>query len=178
MRRGYPKVLSDNAFVSTDAVPYLEYKLDRCFVKSWSTSGDACDRPTESLAVDPSDPSAEVDGLQPQLTTEPTAPGSTITFKVDGADVGSSAGMYIGMPIYGNPNIPDGGHDADDGLLLPAVQDDGLLLPAVQTDDGGATIPDGTSNTVMVGEVVHTNDVAIYNCFEVVNTTSLDGFWL
>lgn len=31
-------------------VPYLKYKLDRCFVKSWSTSGDADDRPTEEVA--------------------------------------------------------------------------------------------------------------------------------
>jgi type VI secretion system secreted protein Hcp len=29
---------------------YLRYKLDRCFVKSWSTSGDADDRPTEDVA--------------------------------------------------------------------------------------------------------------------------------
>jgi type VI protein secretion system component Hcp len=29
---------------------YLQYKLDRCFVKSWSTSGDADDRPTEEVA--------------------------------------------------------------------------------------------------------------------------------
>ncbi len=29
---------------------YLIYKLDRCFVKSWSTSGDADDRPTEEVA--------------------------------------------------------------------------------------------------------------------------------
>jgi type VI protein secretion system component Hcp len=29
---------------------YLKYKLDRCFVKSWSTSGDADDRPTEEVA--------------------------------------------------------------------------------------------------------------------------------
>ena len=28
----------------------LKYKLDRCFVKSWSTSGDADDRPTEEVA--------------------------------------------------------------------------------------------------------------------------------
>jgi type VI secretion system secreted protein Hcp len=31
-------------------VTYLRYKLDRCFVKSWSTSGDADDRPTEEVA--------------------------------------------------------------------------------------------------------------------------------
>jgi RHS repeat-associated protein len=29
---------------------YLKYKLDRCFIKSWSTSGDADDRPTEEVA--------------------------------------------------------------------------------------------------------------------------------
>jgi type VI protein secretion system component Hcp len=29
---------------------YLQYALDRCFVKSWSTSGDADDRPTEEVA--------------------------------------------------------------------------------------------------------------------------------
>ena len=29
---------------------YLHYKLDRAFVKSWSTSGDADDRPTEEVA--------------------------------------------------------------------------------------------------------------------------------
>lgn len=31
-------------------VAYMKYKLDRCFVKSWSTSGDADDRPTEEVA--------------------------------------------------------------------------------------------------------------------------------
>ncbi len=36
----------------TDGKPmcYLRYKLDRCFIKSWSTSGDADDRPTEEVA--------------------------------------------------------------------------------------------------------------------------------
>jgi type VI secretion system secreted protein Hcp len=29
---------------------YLRYKLDRCWIKSWSTSGDADDRPTEEVA--------------------------------------------------------------------------------------------------------------------------------
>jgi type VI protein secretion system component Hcp len=29
---------------------YLKYKLGRCFVKSWLTSGDADDRPTEEVA--------------------------------------------------------------------------------------------------------------------------------
>jgi len=30
---------------------YLRYKLDRCFIKSWSTSGDADDRPVEEVAI-------------------------------------------------------------------------------------------------------------------------------
>jgi len=29
---------------------YLQFKLNRCMVKSWSTSGDADDRPTEEVA--------------------------------------------------------------------------------------------------------------------------------
>lgn len=37
---------------SEEGVPvcYLWYQLDRCFVKSWSISGDADDRPTEEVA--------------------------------------------------------------------------------------------------------------------------------
>ncbi|MDH3313934.1 MAG: type VI secretion system tube protein Hcp [Nitrosopumilus sp.] len=34
---------------SGEATTYLKYKLDRVFVKSWSTSGDADDRPTEEV---------------------------------------------------------------------------------------------------------------------------------
>lgn len=33
-----------------ETTAYLKYKLDRCFVKSWSTSGDADDQPTEEVA--------------------------------------------------------------------------------------------------------------------------------
>ena len=33
-----------------EPVTYLKYKLDRVFIKSWSTSGDADDRPTEEVA--------------------------------------------------------------------------------------------------------------------------------
>ena len=35
---------------SGEPVAYLKYKLDRVFIKSWSTSGDADDRPTEEVA--------------------------------------------------------------------------------------------------------------------------------
>lgn len=40
--------VTDNPDGPTDC--YLRYKLERCFVKSWSTSGDADDRPTEEVA--------------------------------------------------------------------------------------------------------------------------------
>ena len=40
--------VTDNPDEPTEC--YLRYKLDRCFVKSWSTSGDADDRPTEEVA--------------------------------------------------------------------------------------------------------------------------------
>ena len=33
-----------------EATTYLKYKLDRVFVKSWSTSGDADDRPIEKVS--------------------------------------------------------------------------------------------------------------------------------
>ncbi len=36
---------TDEALAETTPICYLRYKLDRCFVKSWSTSGDADDRP-------------------------------------------------------------------------------------------------------------------------------------
>jgi len=40
--------VTDNPKEPTDC--YLEYKLQRVFIKSWSTSGDADDRPTEEVA--------------------------------------------------------------------------------------------------------------------------------
>ena len=40
--------VTDNPAEPTDC--YLRYKLERCFVKSWSISGDADDRPTEEVA--------------------------------------------------------------------------------------------------------------------------------
>ena len=85
-----------------------------------------------------------------QLTTEPTAPepgapgGHVKVFmSVDNE-------TYSMLHLASDVNIT--GDDADDGLLLPAVQDDGLFLPAVRIDDGEATIPDGTSNTVFFSE--------------------------
>ena len=36
---------------TADPVCYLKYKLDRAFIKSWSISGDADDRPTEEVTL-------------------------------------------------------------------------------------------------------------------------------
>lgn len=39
-----------DAAMEQQPICYLKYKLERCFVKSWSISGDADDRPTEDAA--------------------------------------------------------------------------------------------------------------------------------
>ena len=48
----FPELLIASVETDSEGKPlcYLKYKLDRCFVKSWSTSGDADDRPTEEVA--------------------------------------------------------------------------------------------------------------------------------
>lgn len=46
--RNAPEALNDDDL--NEAAGGLKYKLDRAFVKSWSTSGDADDRPTEEVA--------------------------------------------------------------------------------------------------------------------------------
>lgn len=43
-----PITKDDNSQVN---VVYLAYKLDNVFIKSWSTSGDGDDRPTEDVAI-------------------------------------------------------------------------------------------------------------------------------
>ena len=42
--------VADEVSRSGEPVCYLKYKLERAFIKSWSTSGDADDRPTEEVA--------------------------------------------------------------------------------------------------------------------------------
>lgn len=46
----FVEVAGQKKGTSAGARVYLAYKLSRCFVKSWSTSGDADDRPTEEVA--------------------------------------------------------------------------------------------------------------------------------
>ena len=47
-----PEIIIGTTETNAEGKPicYLKYKLDRCFIKSWSTSGDADDRPTEEVA--------------------------------------------------------------------------------------------------------------------------------
>ena len=42
--------LSDTVDGSDTPICYAHYVMERCYVKSWSTSGDADDRPTEEVA--------------------------------------------------------------------------------------------------------------------------------
>ncbi|MDX1460138.1 MAG: type VI secretion system tube protein Hcp [Xanthomonadales bacterium] len=41
---------SETQAADSRPICYLKYKLDRCYVRSWSISGDADDRPTEEVA--------------------------------------------------------------------------------------------------------------------------------
>lgn len=44
------KKIPSMTLTTTENGKTVEYKLERCFIKSWSTSGDADDRPTEEVA--------------------------------------------------------------------------------------------------------------------------------
>ena len=46
----FVEIVGEAKGVATGVRVYLTYKLSRCMVKSWSTSGDADDRPTEEVA--------------------------------------------------------------------------------------------------------------------------------
>ena len=46
----FVEIAGEKKGLDTGVRVYLAYKLSRCFVKSWSTSGDADDRPTEEVA--------------------------------------------------------------------------------------------------------------------------------
>ena len=47
---GYDGSAPPLSLASEEAFAELGYKLDRCFVKSWTISGDADDAPTEEVA--------------------------------------------------------------------------------------------------------------------------------
>lgn len=45
------EVLTDDDLEAVAGGTYLKYELKNVFVKSWSTSGDADDRPTEEVSL-------------------------------------------------------------------------------------------------------------------------------
>ena len=45
------EVLTDDALEAAAGGTYYKYELKNVFVKSWSTSGDADDRPTEEVSL-------------------------------------------------------------------------------------------------------------------------------
>jgi len=71
--------IADSQQADQEPVCYLKYKLERAFIKSWSTSGDADDRPTEETQ-------------QMDLATPPEATAAVFA-KYDGVD-GESASGY------------------------------------------------------------------------------------
>src|SRR5262245_8186355 len=88
----------------TDPVA-LQYKLDRCFVKSWSTSGDA-------------------DGsVQPQLTSERTAPEPYMEYKLKEAFI---SGVIL--------------NDGDDKPSTPSVSE----IVVTKVNDASTPLFDGT----------------------------------
>jgi type VI secretion system secreted protein Hcp len=46
----FVEIVGEAKGTATGVRVYLAYKLERCMVKTWSTSGDADDRPTEEVA--------------------------------------------------------------------------------------------------------------------------------
>jgi len=70
--------IEENAAGEATPVCYLKYKLERCFIKSWSVSGDADERPTEELRItfenlevvapDPETPDGPVATLSARVT--------------------------------------------------------------------------------------------------------------
>jgi hypothetical protein len=114
----------DKAFVSTDAGPDTPVTLERCFVKSWSTSGDADDRPTESLAVDPNNPNGDL------------TPGPDDDV-VDLPAVQTDDGLLL-------PAVQD------DGLLLPAVPTGGVSVASGDVNGDTDALGDPVTFTLTV----------------------------
>lgn len=131
-----------------NAAPNLEYKLERAFVKSWSTSGDADDRPTEEVAFYYNKIAF---GYESAVAGE-FAMGVEREMKESG-EKGGTADMNIGVgelqectiskSMERQANIDAALRQIDDDKSTPASNADaffirdasakmGLLLPAVQ----------------------------------------------
>ena len=123
-------------------------QLERCFVKSWSTSGDAGGtndsfnftdyKPTESVKADDNFSIIDDGRTFDDLAVDPTNPNVDLRpMETPGPD------DNVGLPAVQTADT-GGGVRSDEGpeedvafyygKMLPAVHDDGLLLPAVQDD--------------------------------------------
>src|SRR5262245_26819091 len=134
-------------------------ELERCFVKSWSTSGDADGandsfifadyKPTESLAVDPTNPNVD---LRPMETPGPDDNVGLPAVQMDDgllvspsniSGVSVACGDVDGVAVDPtNPNVdlrPMETPGPDDNVVLSAVQMvDGLLVPP--SNIGGVSV--------------------------------------
>ena len=152
-------------------MPYMSWTLENCKISQYQSSADRFDFQPQ-LTTEPTAPEAGGKGYvltsiqhsatDTSLLDQPNTEASSRLFVGNltmnseaslGDPITFTATVRVNPPAYDDPQLI--AVHTRTGLLLPAVQDDGLLLPAVQ-DDGEASIKDGTSNTVMIGEVVPT----------------------
>jgi len=103
-------------------------QLEPCFVKSWSTSGDADSRPTERLAVDPTNPNVD---FAPMDTPGADDKVSLSTMQADDGQVGEPVTFTF--------------------TVSPTSSDDAYVLTAIQhAGQPEACIP-GTGDEVLIG---------------------------
>lgn len=106
----------------SDPIPYLQYKLDRVFIKSWSTSGDADDRPAPGGGVETTD-----------SWDQPTYFVHFTLFNPDGTPVRDDPHFSPLLFAYQGDSTPtDDCVDIGEGVCLIA----GLLLPAFGDEPG------------------------------------------
>ena len=116
--------VADIAIIAeTDDGTYLEYKLDPVFIKSWSISGDADDRPTEEVAF-----------YYNKIALSYTA---TDDGKVQATDLvltNEAEGILIGLLRPAEQDSREAGSDAAVDSFMASEDTDliSLILPAVQ----------------------------------------------
>jgi prepilin-type processing-associated H-X9-DG protein len=118
----------------------------------------------ENLAVDPTN-------------AGPGAPGGHVK-AFSGMDYGALDTFDFQPQLTTEPTVVENLHPGTGNFIMGDgsvrfLHDDGLLLPAVH-DDGEASIKDGTSNTVMIGEVVQMDNGLLLPAVQIVH----EEFWV